>query len=206
MKKAISVLVLFFFMISSLPCYAYEAECINDKGKFSNCDVVIDKGVLDIDYDSKAWDHLDQKIRGDQITVLSGGEYARRRVAESIGSAVLLGPLFLFVLFSKKKRDNFGIEYVNADGTKDNILIQMNKKYGFAFGQELQTISGKTIVMEGDAAAPKDEKAEKKAKKEQKAAPAASQVGQGATDQGAGGATEEAPVPTVKQRGNKYGK
>jgi len=203
MKKAISMLVLFFFTIGSLPCYAYEAECINDKGKFSKCNVVIDKGILDIDYKLAAWDHLDQKIRGDQITYIAGGEYARRRVAESVATAVLLAPVFLFMLFSKKKRDNFGIEYVNPDGTKDNILIQLPKKYGFAFGQALQTLSGKTIVYEEEGDRPRDEKAEKKAKKEQKVAP---QVEQGATDQGASGAVEEAPAPTVKKRGNKYGR
>lgn len=120
---------------------------MNTKGKFSNCNVEVNDGTLYVAYNSKKWRKLDKTIPGNRITALSGGEYARRRVAESVTSAVLLGPLFLFALFAKKKRDNFGIEYMTDNGNKDAVLVQVKKKYGFALRQQLETISGKKIVM-----------------------------------------------------------
>lgn len=196
MKKIMCLIVGFFFFVSSTVGYAYEAECINNKGKFSNCKADVDNGILTVSYSSKALKELDRTIRGDQITYIAGGEYARRRVAESVATAVIFAPIFLFMLFAKKKRDNFGIEYVKADGTKDNILIQLPKKYGFAFGQELQTISGKTIVYEGEADTPKDKKADKKAVKAREKEEAAAQAAAGTAD----GDDQPAKIKS----GNKY--
>lgn len=148
MKKLFCLSLCTVYLFSTTVCMAFEAECMNTKGKFTGCKAEVNDGNLSVHYKSKKWQELDKIITGDQITALSGGEYARRRVGESIGSAVLLGPLFLFMLFSKKKRDNFGVEYLTEAGTKDAVLIQVKKKYGFALAQQLKTISGKEIQME----------------------------------------------------------
>ena len=150
MKKLFCLLLCAVYFFSATVCMAFEAQCMNTKGKFTDCLADINDGALSVHYKSKKWQNLDRTIKGDQITALSGGEYARRRVGESIGSAVLLGPLFLFMLFSKKKRDNIGVEYLTEAGTKDAVLIQVKKKYGFALAQQLKTLSGKDIQMEGD--------------------------------------------------------
>lgn len=152
MKKILCLIIGITHLVTASVCMAYKAECLNTKGKFSKCSAEINEGTLSIKYKSKKWRHLDKSILGNNITSLSGGEYARRRVGESIASAVLLGPLFLFMLFSKKKRDNYGIEYVTNNGNKDVVLVQMKKKYGFAFGQQLKTISGKEIQQESNEA------------------------------------------------------
>ena len=75
-------------------------------------------------------------------------DYARRRVGEGVGSAVLLGPLFLFVLFSKKKRDQIGVEYMDENKKSKATLIEIKKKYGMALKTELQALSGKEIQEE----------------------------------------------------------
>lgn len=160
MKKLICMAICGAYFFTSTACMAFEAQCLNSNGKFSDCTAEINDGKLSVHYDGKKWQGLDKTIMGNQITSLSGGEYARRRVGESIGAAVLLGPLFLFMLFSKKKRDNFGIEYMTENGNKDAMLVQMKKKYGFAFGQQLKAISGKEIQMEGAGEPKKENKAQ----------------------------------------------
>ena len=54
----------------------------------------------------------------------------------------------LFVLFSKKKRDTFGVEYTNGEGKTDVALIQVKKKYGMMVASSLKAISGKDIEYE----------------------------------------------------------
>lgn len=78
---------------------------------------------------------------------ISKGEYARRRVGESVGLA-FVNPLFLFMLFSKKKRDTYGIEYAIDETTKDAVMIQIKKKYSSALETSLKAISGKPIIEE----------------------------------------------------------
>lgn len=90
---------------------------------------------------------LNADIPGRNIMALSSGEYSRRRVAESITYGVLLTPLALFALFSKKKRDQFGIEYKTTKGNKA-ALIQVKKLYGMGLATDLQAVSGKKIIGE----------------------------------------------------------
>ncbi len=200
MKRIVCLTVCFLLLMSSTASYAYEAECINKKGKFSSCKVEIDNGVLTVAYKSKSLKELNRTISGDSITALAGGEYARRRVAESVATAVVLAPVFLFMLFAKKKRDNFGIEYMTANGMKDSITIQTKKKYGFAFAQELQAISGRTIVYEDKGPSLKEQKAAKKA--EEKEAAAAAQAS--AAKFNAAGAGEDDVQVVPSKKGNKY--
>lgn len=157
MKKLFCLSLCAVYFFSTTVCMAFEAECMNTNGKFTDCKAEVNDGTLSVHYKNKKWQSLDRTIKGDEITALSGGEYARRRVGESIGSAVLLGPLFLFVLFSKKKRDNIGVEYMTEAGMKDAVLIQVKKKYGFALAQQLKTISGKEIQMESTGEKTKQE-------------------------------------------------
>lgn len=207
MKRLVCLAVALCFFVSSTASYAYEAECINKKGKFSTCKAEIDNGVLTVAYSMKANKDLDCTIPGKSITALAGGEYARRRVAESVATAVLLAPVFLFMLFAKKKRDNFGIEYVKADGTKDSITIQLKKKYGFAFGQELQAISGQTIVYEEKAPTKKElkeaQKAQEKATQEAVLEQAA-KMGAAQAAQATAGTAGEDEAPAKARGGNKY--
>ena len=203
MKRSLSLCVAVIFFFTSVSSFAYNAECLNGKDKFSDCTVDIGDGNLTVKYKSKTWKELDKTISGNQITALSGGEFARRRVGASVATALLVSPLFLFMLFSKKKRDTFAIEYMKADGTKDNVLLQLKKEYGFMFGQELKTISQLDIVMQqSDEEKKAEEKALKKAAKKE-----AAQQSNGS----AKAAAQLPPAPSagvdeepIKKKGNKY--
>lgn len=148
MKRMISLLILIAY---SVPClsYGFDAECLpvtaQNQDSFKRCDIEFQDNSLVVTYDFAKNKEFEATIPGDKISGLSGGEYSRRRVGESIAGAVLLGPLFLFTLFSKKKRDQFGVEYVTTDNKKSAILIQTKKKYGLGIKTGLESISGKEV-------------------------------------------------------------
>lgn len=116
-----------------------QAECLSSVGKMKACAVQSDGRELQIDFRSTKFQDL--RIDGRKIQGISGGEYSRRRVFE----AVLLTP---WLLFSKKKRDTFGIEYKNSFGQNESILIQVHKKYGLGMKSLLESSSGKKVVMD----------------------------------------------------------
>jgi len=60
----------------------------------------------------------------------------------------LVAPIALFGLFSKKKRDIFGVEYMSESGMPDSTLISVKKKYGMSVKTLLQTVSGKNVEYE----------------------------------------------------------
>ncbi len=130
----------------------YDVQCLNHKGKFSSCKVTINDENIQIAYKDKKNQDLNVEIPGKGIKSISAGEYARRRVGESVAAAVILAPIFLFTLFSKKKRDHIGIEYVqdpkDKNATTKATLIEIKKKYGMAMKTELKAVSGKEIIEE----------------------------------------------------------
>tara|TARA_Y100000031_G_scaffold133897_1_gene156053 strand:+ start:116 stop:574 length:459 start_codon:yes stop_codon:yes gene_type:complete len=149
MKTLISLtMAIFFFFSTTTLCFAgyYKGDCLSPKGKFKDCKINIENETLNVEFDKRKYGK--KSVPGKNITKITGGEYARRRVSEGIGYTILFGPLMLFSLFSKKKRDNFGVEYTNTEGKKEAILIQSKKKYGIALKTELQAISGRDVEME----------------------------------------------------------
>lgn len=146
MKILVSIVTIVCFFCSHFSFAAIRAQCLNDKGKTSACTLDNQDGNLVIKYKMKNQSHLDRVIPGESITRLTGGEYSRRRVAESIAAAVIFAPVALFGLFSKKKLDNFGVEYLNDKKKPESTLIQIKKKYGEAVKSMLQSISGQEVV------------------------------------------------------------
>jgi hypothetical protein len=62
-----------------------------------------------------------------QVTGLSYGQEAHRRVGTMIALAVLLTPLALFGLMHKKRNHYIGVEYALADDKKGAWLLQADK-------------------------------------------------------------------------------
>lgn len=158
MRRIICLTLVFIFGFSSASNAYIQGTCLNKSGKLSDCKINNNNGVLEIRYDNKSQAEMNKDISGNKITKLTGGEYARRRVLESVALGVLLTPLALFGLFSKKQRDTFGIEYKTEKDTPDATMIAVKKKYGMSLKSMLQSISG--VVVEYD------EKAAKKKKKD----------------------------------------
>ena len=86
MKRIIALALVMCFLSEALYAATFKAECLNSKGKMDDCKLDIKDGNLTIKGGG-----LNKTVVGSSITRISGGEYARRRVGESIGSAVLLG-------------------------------------------------------------------------------------------------------------------
>lgn len=164
-QKALLIILIFTFLYSSIiQAATYEGECLGPKGKFKKCQLDFDKNEnLVVTFKSEKYIEFNQQISGKSIKGLTGGEYARRRVGESIGTAIALGPLGLFMLFSKKKRAQFGVEYERENGKMDSFLFQVKKKYGLMVGTSLKSISGLEIDYGGE-----EEKKSKKEKKKEK--------------------------------------
>lgn len=119
----------------------FEAKCLNAKGKFSDCKIIVDTDALKVEYKSKKEKELNVTIPADKITGLSAGEYAKLRVA----AAIFLSPL---ALLNKKKMEQVGVEYLNEAGKPKSVVFQTNKKYGMPLKTELRAFSGKVIQEE----------------------------------------------------------
>lgn len=148
MRLVASIVLISFLSVNIAFASEYDAECLNQKGKFSNCKVTVNDDNLLLHYKSKSEVDSDVEIPGNKIKSLSAGEYSRRRVAESVGTAVFTLGLGALVMFSKKKRDQIGIEYLNDQGKSKATMIQIKKKYGIALKTELKALSGKEIQEE----------------------------------------------------------
>jgi hypothetical protein len=72
-------------------------------------------------------DGKEQKIPTKQVTGLSYGQEAHRRVGTMIVLAVLLTPLALFGLLHKTRKHFVGIEWQEAEGKKGGVLLQADK-------------------------------------------------------------------------------
>lgn len=140
--KAISLTLCAIFTFSNVALASkYEADCLNKSGKFSSCKVTVQNETIRLDYGDN---DLDTLIYGNQVKSLSSGEYARRRIGEAVGTAIFTFGIGALVAFSKKKRDQIGIEYTDGEISK-GTMIQIKKKYGLALKQELKAASGQAI-------------------------------------------------------------
>jgi len=62
-----------------------------------------------------------------QVTGLSYGQEAHRKVGTMITLAVLVAPVALFGLLHKTRKHYIGMEWETADGKKEGILMQADK-------------------------------------------------------------------------------
>jgi hypothetical protein len=86
------------------------------------------------------------------IVDLEYGQKAGRRVGAAIGSAVLLGPLGLFVLFSKKRKHYLTVGYMDADGKAQAAVFEFGKDVIRQVLTVVETRSGKKIEYQDDEA------------------------------------------------------
>lgn len=81
-----------------------------------------------------------------QITALSYGEEAHRRVADMVTlSVVLVNPLVLFGILHRSKNHFVGIEFRGVDGKNGAVLLEADKNNYRAILQALKTVTGKPV-------------------------------------------------------------
>jgi hypothetical protein len=93
------------------------------------------------------------KIDPKQVTGLSYGQEAHRRVGTMIALAILVAPIALFGLLHKTRLHFIGIEYTTEDGKKGGVLIQAHKDNYRGVLEALRGATGAPV-----AVAPEDRK------------------------------------------------
>lgn len=81
-----------------------------------------------------------------QVTALSYGEEAHRRVADMVAlSVIFVNPLVLFGILHQSRNHFIGIEFVGPDAKKGAVLLEADKNNYRAILQALKTVTGKPV-------------------------------------------------------------
>lgn len=85
-----------------------------------------------------------------KVTGLSYGQEAHRRVGTMIVLAVLLTPLALFGLFHKTRKHYVGIEWQDAEGKKNGVLLQADKDNYKGVLMALRGVTGAPVAVSNE--------------------------------------------------------
>jgi hypothetical protein len=83
---------------------------------------------------------------------LEYGQKAGRRVGAAVGTTILLGPLGLLTLFSKKRKHYLTIGYKGTDGTDQVAILELGKDLVRTTLAIVEARSGKKLVYQDDEA------------------------------------------------------
>jgi hypothetical protein len=85
------------------------------------------------------------RLKPVQVTALSYGQEAHRRVADMVALSLLVTPLALFGILHKSKAHFVGIEYKGDDGKTGAVLLEADKNNYRAILLVLKTVTGKPV-------------------------------------------------------------
>lgn len=85
------------------------------------------------------------KLKPAQITRLSYGKKAHRRVADMVALSVVATPIALFGLLYKSKTHLIGIEYNGDDGKPGALLLEADKNNYRDILQVMTAVTGKPV-------------------------------------------------------------
>ncbi len=108
----------------------------------------------------KEWGALN--IPYDKIDSLEFGQKIGRRVGGALAGALIVSPVFLLLLFSKKKKHFLTIGYKDAEGKAQGAVFELSKGIVHESLTLLETKSGKKVEYESDEARKHVEKEKKK--------------------------------------------
>ncbi|NET24718.1 hypothetical protein [Okeania sp. SIO1I7] len=125
------------------------AHCLNIiSGEMKQCRVIISdrNNSLEMNFKSEKFQDVNMKLKGNQITEISTGEYAKKRAKETIGASLVLGPLGALVgLFAKQDRTQLAIEYVDSQNNKNVTMIDIPTKHSEPLMNDLEILTGLQI-------------------------------------------------------------
>ena len=87
-------------------------------------------------------------IKPSEVTALSYGREAHRRVADMVTLSLMLSPLALFGLLHESKIHFIGIEYRAGDGKPGAVLLEAHKDDYRSILGALKTVTGKAVANE----------------------------------------------------------
>jgi hypothetical protein len=88
----------------------------------------------------------------DQIVDIEYGQKAGRRVGAAIATAILIAPIGLFLLFSKKRKHYVTIGYKDTEGKEQVAVFELGKDIIRTSLAVLEARSGKKIEYQDDEA------------------------------------------------------
>jgi len=88
----------------------------------------------------------------DKIQSIEYGQKAGRRVGAAIATAVLVSPVGLFLLFSKKRKHMVSLTWMNVEGKTDAAVFEFGKNAIRPALKILEVKSGKQIEYESEDA------------------------------------------------------
>jgi hypothetical protein len=83
-----------------------------------------------------------------QVQSIEYGQKAGRRVGAAIATALIVSPVGLFLLFSKKRRHIVSLTWTNAEGKTDAAVFEVGKDAIRSTLKVLEVRTGKTIEYE----------------------------------------------------------
>ena len=92
------------------------------------------------------------EISYDKIESLEFGQKVGRRLGGAMAGALIVSPLFLFMLFSKKKKHFLSVGFIDADGKKQGAVFELAKGIVKESLTTLEAKSGKKVEYESDEA------------------------------------------------------
>lgn len=102
--------------------------------------------------EKKPFEGEELQIPYQQIQDLEYGQKAGRRVGATIGYSLLLGPLGLLTLFSKKRNHYLTISWMDGSGKEQVAVIELGKDIVRSTLPVVKTRSGKEIVFQDEEA------------------------------------------------------
>jgi hypothetical protein len=80
-----------------------------------------------------------------EVTALSYGQEAHRRVADMVALSIVATPLALFGILHQSKTHFIGIEYRSGDGKAGGLLLEADKNNYHAILRALEMVTGKPV-------------------------------------------------------------
>lgn len=166
MKKILTLLLLFTFILNSIAVAgigskkaAYQGGTTKDKDFPGVKDAVegtlstANEAQLQFSYRLKS-EKTDRMyaIAYKDIIDIEYGQKAGRRVGAAVATAILISPVGLFLLFSKKRKHFVTIGYKDADGKEQVAVFELGKDIVRTTLPILEARSGKKIEYQDEEA------------------------------------------------------
>lgn len=135
-------------LAQNLPALAgiHGAQCLNSEGTVKNCQVNVTNSDLTITFDDPEFATDNTTIPIVDISTISTGEYAKKRMKESVAAGIILGPVGGLVgLLYKEQRVQIAIEFVDSQGEKKVTMIDIPEKYSEPLISDLEQTTGLTV-------------------------------------------------------------
>lgn len=85
------------------------------------------------------------RLAASEVTALSYGQEAHRRVADMVALSIVATPLALFGILHQSKTHFIGIEYRTGDGKPGGLLLEADKNNYRAILRALEVVTGKPV-------------------------------------------------------------